>query len=97
MTDTRKEFLTAGVRLLERGTHCVTARRVAQTVPGRGLLSHTAVTYYWRTSGELLDAVALEAIRTDNKMAVARLIADGHSSVADWSKAKRRGYLAALA
>lgn len=90
MTDTRDEFLTAGVVLLQRGTHCVTARRVAPQ-------SHTAVSYYWRTSADLLDAVALEAIRTDNKMAVARLIADGHSSVASWSAAKRRSYLACLA
>lgn len=97
MTDIRAEFLTAGVRLLGRGTHCVTARKVAQTVPGRGLLSHTAVTYYWRTSADLLDAVALEAIRTDNKMAVARLIADGHKSVAGLSVAKRRAFLAVLA
>lgn len=94
MNDAQSAFLTAGVQTLaDMGTAGVTAR----TIAGRLGVAHSGIVYYWRTSADLLDAVALEAIRTDSKMAVARLIADGHASVASWSVAKRRGYLAALA
>lgn len=94
MNATQREILTAGVAMLaDHGTTFITARNVADRI-GR---AHSGVTYYWPDGVALLDAVASEAIRLDNKMAVARLIADGHSSVASWGVIKRRRYLVELA
>lgn len=93
----KQTYLDAGVRLLGHGVHYVTARRIAASIISDKPVRHSGIVYHWRTTSDLLDAVALEAIRTDNKMAVARLIADGHSSVAGWSVSKRRAYLAELA
>lgn len=94
MNDTQRMVLAAGVRILaEKGTSGITARKIADSL-GR---DHGIVAYYWPYHGALMEAVAVEAMRTDHKKAVARLIADGFPLVQNWSKAKRRAYLACLA
>jgi AcrR family transcriptional regulator len=89
--DTKSSILEAAVRSARNGLHCVTLRGVARVVG----VDHRTVVWYFTDIAGLRDAVAADAIARDDTAVIARLVMDGHSSVAGWSAAKRRRYLSA--
>lgn len=77
--DTREAILQAGLDMARAGGLAfVTARGVAAAV-GR---AHTGIRYYFPGEGALREAVARAAIERDDVRIIARLILDGHHSVA---------------
>lgn len=91
-THTKSAILEAALRSARNGLHCVTLRGVARVVG----VDHRTVVWYFADVAGLRAAVATEAILRDDTQAIARLVMDGHPSVAGWSASKRRRYLAAV-
>jgi AcrR family transcriptional regulator len=91
---TRALIVSTGLKLLRaRGLAGITT---AELRDGTGL-SGPIIFYHFDTLDKLRDRVADVAIKRNDRVAIARLIADRHSSVKGFDAAKRAEYLAALA
>lgn len=89
----RLELLAAGVALARHGLGEVTSRSIGK----RCHVAHTAVFYYFPTIDELRSAVVRHALETDDAPAIARLILDGHPSIAGFDSGQRSAILSRAA
>lgn len=86
---TKARLLAVGIICARTGLQHVTHRYIARMAGA----DHSTVHYHFKTAGELLDAVAVEAVRRGDGMVIARLILDRHASVSPMTPADRLEWL----
>lgn len=86
---TKARLLAVGVQVARGGLHHVTPRYVARMAGA----DHSTAHYHFKTARDLLDAVAVEAVRRGDGAVIARLILDRHASVSVMSPADRLEWL----
>lgn len=89
---TRRAILDAGVTLARSTSlDAISAREIGEAAD----VPHTLVFYHFYNMARLRDAIADHAIAANDGAVIARLIVEGHASVAGWSRRRRARYLTA--